>query len=73
MSLQDTIGAAINGVAAGVTSKQEAQEMVTAGVCNMLNMVFANLDVHTLGQLHQQYGVCFEAADGQISRVLFEV
>ena len=72
MSIMDNLAAAINGVAAGCTSKPEAREMVTDQMAALLQELLSTqpVGVNVLDRLHREYGIAIECAGGRVQRVI---
>jgi hypothetical protein len=72
MSLNETVACAVNGLTAGVFSKEEVKESITGFVNKNYFRISEELPVSVFQALHEAMGMTFEIHDGKVSGVNVE-
>lgn len=69
MSLNETVVCAVNGLTAGVFSKEEAKESITGFVNKNYFRISEELPASVFQALHETLGMIFEIHGGKVSGV----
>ena len=72
MGLNETVACAVNGLTAGVFSKDEVKGSITGFVNQNYFRISEELPVSVFQALHEAYGMTFEVHGGKVSGVGFE-
>lgn len=72
MGLNETVSCAVNGLTAGIFSKDEAKESITGFVNQNYFRISEELPVSVFQALHEAHGITFEVHGGKVLGVSLE-
>lgn len=72
MGLNETVACAVNGLTAGVFSKEEVRESITEFVNKNYFKISMELPISVFQALYETFGMTFEIQDGMFMGVKFE-